>query len=92
MKATRICNRLVAVNELVTNSHFADIVVQGLPESYRDIKLTTSKDPDCDVTKTQKLERGTSTWTRRNQRGRIAGHGTAMATILPVWFLDSPSR
>ncbi|CAN0589493.1 unnamed protein product, partial [Laminaria digitata] len=45
MQATRIRSRLAAVKEPVTDRHFTDIIVQGLPESYRDIKLTTYKDP-----------------------------------------------
>ena len=53
MKATHIRNRLAAVKEHVTDRHFTDIIVQGLPESYRDIKLTTYKDPDFDLGKIQ---------------------------------------
>ncbi|CAN0546480.1 unnamed protein product [Laminaria digitata] len=46
MQATRLRSRLAAVKEPVTDRHFTDIIVQGLPESYHDIKLTTYKDPD----------------------------------------------
>ncbi|CAN0488167.1 unnamed protein product, partial [Laminaria digitata] len=41
MQATRLRSRLAAVKEPVTDRHFTDVIVQGLPESYRDIKLTT---------------------------------------------------
>lgn len=93
MKAAHICSRLAAVNELVTDNHFADTVVQGLPESYRDIKLTISKDPDFGLTKTQATMRHLYLdAVSRNHRVRTAGRGTAMATVLPVWFLESPSR
>ena len=81
MKATRIRSRLAVVNEPVTDGHFTDIMVQGLPESYRDIKLTTYTDPHFDLTKIQATMRhlyldGLS----RNETGRIAGRGTAMIT------------
>ena len=80
MKATRIRSRLAAVNEPVTDRHFTDIIVQGLPESYRDVKRTTYKDLDFDLTKIQARMRhlylgGLS----GNKTGRIAGRGTAMA-------------
>ena len=51
MQATCMRSRLAAVNEPVTDPHFADIIVQGLPESYRDIKHAIYKDPDFDLSK-----------------------------------------
>ena len=44
MQATRLRSRLAAVKEPVTDRHFTDIILQGLLESYRDIKLTTYDD------------------------------------------------
>ena len=41
MKVTRIRRRLAEINEPVADRHFTDIIVQGLPERYRDIKVTT---------------------------------------------------
>ena len=41
VKAKRLRGRLAAVKEPVTERQFKDIIVQGLPEKYRDIKLTT---------------------------------------------------
>ena len=46
VKAKRLRSRLTAVKEPVTERYFKDIIVQGLPEKYRDIDLTTYKDPD----------------------------------------------
>ncbi|CAN0527992.1 unnamed protein product, partial [Laminaria digitata] len=57
MQATRLRSRLAAVKEPVTDRHFTDVLVQGLPESYRDIKLTTYKDPDLDLSKIQSTMR-----------------------------------
>ncbi|CAN0198582.1 unnamed protein product, partial [Laminaria digitata] len=57
MQATRLRSRLAAVKEPVTDRHFTDIIVQGLPESYRDIKLTTYKDPHFDLPKIQSTMR-----------------------------------
>ncbi|CAN0560278.1 unnamed protein product, partial [Laminaria digitata] len=57
MQATRLRSRLAAVKEPVTDRHFTEIIVQGLPESYRDIKLTTYKDPDLDLSKIQSTMR-----------------------------------
>ena len=51
MWATRVRSRLAAVDEPVTDRHFTDIIVQGLPESYYDIKLTSYKDPYFDLSK-----------------------------------------
>ncbi|CAN0425279.1 unnamed protein product, partial [Laminaria digitata] len=79
MQATRLRSRLAAVKEPVTDRHFTDIIVQGLPESYRDINLTTYKDPDFDLSKIQSTMRhlyldGLS----RGKTGKIAGRGTIM--------------
>ena len=82
MQATRLRSRLAAVKEPVTDRHFTDIIVQGLPESYRDIKLTTYKDPDFDLSKIQTTMRhlyldGLS----RRMTGKIAGRGTIMTAV-----------
>ena len=50
-RATRLWSILAAVNEPVTDHHCAYNIVQGLPDSYRDIKLTTYKGPDFDLSK-----------------------------------------
>ena len=42
MNANRLRRKLAAVKEPVTDRHFTDIIAQGQPENYRDIKLTTS--------------------------------------------------
>ncbi|CAN0595317.1 unnamed protein product, partial [Laminaria digitata] len=57
MQATRLRSRLAAVKEPVTDRHYTDVIVQGLPESYHDIKLTTYKDPDLDLSKIQSTMR-----------------------------------
>ena len=41
MQPKRLHNRLAAVKELVTERLFKDIIVHGLPEKYKNIKLTT---------------------------------------------------
>ena len=53
MKANRLRRKLAAVKEPVTNRHFTNIIVQGLLENYRGIKLTTYKDPDFNLSKIQ---------------------------------------
>ena len=50
IKANRLRRKLAAVKEPVTDRHFTDIIVQGFPENYRDINLTTYKDPDFNLT------------------------------------------
>ena len=67
------------MEEPITDRPFADIVLRGLTEEYRDVKLMTWKDPDFDLPKIQSVLRhlyldGLS----RNRTGRIAGRGTAM--------------
>ncbi|CAN0244684.1 unnamed protein product [Laminaria digitata] len=79
MQATRLRSRLAAVKEPVTDCHFTDVIVQGLPEIYRDIKLTTYKDLHFDLPKIQSTMRhlyldGLS----RGKSGKIAGRGTIM--------------
>lgn len=76
---TRLRNLLTEMEEPITDRHFTDIVLQGLTEEYRDVKLMTWKDPDFDLPKIQSVLRhlyldGLS----RNKTGRIAGRGTAM--------------
>ena len=56
MQATRLRSRLAANKDRVTDRHFTDITVQGLPESYRDIKLMTYNDPDFNQPKIQNHE------------------------------------
>ena len=53
VKGKRLVSRLTAVKEPVTEWHFKEIAVQVLPEKYRDIKLTTLKDPEFDLPKIQ---------------------------------------
>ena len=50
IKANRLRRKLAAVREPVTDRHFADIIVQGFPENYRDVNLTAYKDPDFNLT------------------------------------------
>ncbi|CAN0593228.1 unnamed protein product, partial [Laminaria digitata] len=57
MQATRLRSRLAAIKDPVTDRHFTDIFVQGLPESFGDINLTTYKDPDLDLSKIQSTTR-----------------------------------
>lgn len=61
MEDKRIRSWFTALNEPVTDLHFTDIMVQGLPESYRKNKLTTYKSPDFDMTKIH-IQCGISTW------------------------------
>lgn len=51
--AKTLRSRLTAGKESVTERHFKDIIVQGLPEKYQDIELTTFKDPESDLPKIQ---------------------------------------
>ena len=53
VKGKRLVSRLTAVKEPVTEWHFKEIAVHVLPEKYRDIKLTTLKDPEFDLPKIQ---------------------------------------
>ena len=53
MKEKLLRSRLTGVKEPVTERHFKDIIVQGLPEKYRHIKLTTYKDAEIDLPKIQ---------------------------------------
>ena len=41
------------MKEPVIERHVKDIIVPGLPEKYRDVKLTTYKDPEFDLPKIQ---------------------------------------
>lgn len=41
MQAACLRSRLAAVKEPVSDQHFTDIIVQGLPENYREVRLTT---------------------------------------------------
>ena len=41
VKAKRLRSRLTALKEPVTERYFKDIILQGLPEKYRYINLTT---------------------------------------------------
>lgn len=41
LQPKRLRDRVTAVKELVTERHVRDVVVQGLQEKYRGIKLTT---------------------------------------------------
>lgn len=78
-KAKRISSRFAAAKEPVTDRHLTNIVVQGLPESYRDMKLTTCKDPDFDLNNIQAtmrhlyLDRPAG-----NETERIAGRETVV--------------
>ena len=76
---TRLCNLLTEMEEPITDRHFTDIVLQGLTEEYRDVKLMTWKDPDFGLPKIQCVRRhlyldGIS----RNKTGRLDGRGTVM--------------
>ncbi|CAN0599404.1 unnamed protein product, partial [Laminaria digitata] len=44
---------LLTEKEPITGRHFTDVVLQGLTEEYRDVKLMTWKDPDFDLPKIQ---------------------------------------
>ena len=46
---TRLRNLLIEIEEPFTDRHFFDIVLQGLTEKYRDVRLMTWKDPDFDM-------------------------------------------
>ncbi|CAN0584093.1 unnamed protein product, partial [Laminaria digitata] len=39
----------------IRDRHFTDIVLQGLTEEYRDVKLMTWKDPDFELPKIQSV-------------------------------------
>ena len=76
---TRLRNLLIEMEEPITYRHFTDIILQGLTEEYRNVKLMTWKYPDFDLPQNQSVLRhfyldGLS----RNMTGRIAGRGTAM--------------
>ncbi|CAN0462263.1 unnamed protein product, partial [Scytosiphon promiscuus] len=46
---TRLRNLLTEMEEPITGRRFTDIVLQGLTEEYRDVKLRACKDPDFDL-------------------------------------------
>ncbi|CAN0303785.1 unnamed protein product, partial [Laminaria digitata] len=52
---TRLRNLLTEMKEPITDRHCTDIVLQGLTEEYRDVKLMTRKDPDFDLPKIQSV-------------------------------------
>ena len=61
---------------------FKTIIVQGLPEEYRDIKLTTYKDPEFDLPKIQATMHRLylDDLSRNKGKGKlIAGRGVAMS-------------
>ena len=81
MKAKQLHSKLTAVKEPITERHFKDTIVQGLPEKYRDIKLTTYKDPDFDLPKLQATMRHLyldDLSRSKDKGGLIAGRGAAM--------------
>lgn len=53
MKANRLGGKLATVKEPVTDQHFKDIIVQGLPENYRQIKFIMYKDLGFNLTNIQ---------------------------------------
>ncbi|CAN0370873.1 unnamed protein product, partial [Scytosiphon promiscuus] len=66
----------------VTERYFKDIIVQGLPDKYRDIKLTTYKDPEFDLPKIQATMRHLYLDDLSRSKGRdggIAGRCVAMS-------------
>ena len=80
VKEKRLHNRLTAVKEPVTERHFNDIIIQGRPEKYRDIKLMTYKDPRFDLPKNQTNMRHLylDDMSRNKGKGKlIAGRGVA---------------
>ena len=71
------------MEEPITDRHFTDIILQGMTEEYRDVKLMTWKDPDFDLIQSvlRHLYLDGLSW---NKTRRIAGRGTAMtATSSP---------
>ena len=82
MKEKRLRSRLTAVKEPITERHVTDIIVHGIPDKYRDIKLTPYKDPEFDLPNIQATMRhlyldGLS---RNKGKGKlIAGRGAAMS-------------
>ena len=82
VKAKRLRSRLTAVRESVTDRHFQDIIVQGLPKRYRDIKLTTYKDLEFDLPKIEATVRHfyLDDLSRNKDEGKlIAEHGVVMS-------------
>ena len=82
MKEKLLRSRLTGVKEPVTERHFKDIIVQGLPEKYRHIKLTTYKDAEIDLPKIQATMRHLCLDNLSHNKGKgnlIAGRGVAMS-------------
>ena len=69
------------MKEPVTERHFKGIIVQRLPKKYRDIKLTTCKDPEFDLPKIQATmrHRNLDDLTHDKGKGKLnARRGVAM--------------
>lgn len=56
-EATRLRELLKEMEEPITDRRFMDIILQGLTNEYRDVKLMTWKDPEFDLPKMQPVLR-----------------------------------
>ena len=74
MHATRLRSQLATVEGCIADRHFNGILVQGLPENYRDVKLNTNIDPNCCLKRTRLRVPGRAV---TNEDGKMAGRGTA---------------
>lgn len=79
-EATVLRERLTEMKEPISDRHFMDIILEGLTDTYKDVKLMTWKDPDIDLSKIQSVLRHVyqDEQSRKTDRG-VAGRGFAMA-------------
>ena len=78
-EATLLRERLSEMDEPITDRHFMDIILQGLTDEYKDVKLMTWKDPDMNLAKIKSVLRHVyqDEQSRKKTTG-IAGRGYAM--------------
>ena len=56
-EATALSEKLNMMKEPITDRHFMDIILEGVTDTYKDVKFMTWKDPNIDLTKIQSMLR-----------------------------------
>ena len=72
-EATVLRERLTEMKEPISDRHFMDIILEGLTDTYKDVKLMTWKDPDIDLSKIQSVLRHVY----QDEQSRKTGGGRA---------------
>jgi len=82
-EATLLRDRLHEMKEPITDRHFMDIILQGLTDQYKDVKLMIWKDPDIKFDKIQSVLRHVyQDEQSRNRIGGVYGRGAAGAIAM----------